>query len=90
MLCEVALGNTLNRTKSDSLLGPKDMEKNKCHSTWGQGKQTPCNEVLVDNIRIPNGKLTDSKVNSVLMYNEYIVYNTDQIKQAYLIVVKKK
>ena len=90
LLCEVALGNTLNCTKANSILGPKDMQKNKCHSTWGQGKQTPGGEVIVDNIRIPNGKLTDSKINSVLLYNEYIVYNTDQIRQAYLVVVKKK
>lgn len=72
------------------MLGPKDMQKNNCQSTWGQGQKTPQGEVVVDNIRIPNGKLTDSKVKSVLLYNEYIVYNTDQIKQAYLVVVKKK
>ena len=90
LLCEVALGETLIKLQSDSYLGPKDMEKNKTHSTWGQGQKTPGEDKIVNNVRIPNGKLIDSKKKSVLLYNEYIVYNTDQIKQSYLVVVKKK
>ena len=90
LLCEVALGKTLDKISSDSYLGPKDMKKYGTNSTWGQGQKTPESNTIVDNIRIPNGKLVDSKIKkSVLQYNEYIVYDTSQIKQSYLIVVKK-
>lgn len=89
LLCEVALGNTLNKLDACTHLGPNDMQKNGTHSTWGKGKQTPSGGVKIENVRIPNGKLANSHEKSVLLYNEYIVYNTNQIKQAYLVVVKK-
>jgi len=45
-----------------------------------------------DGVNIPTGNLVDSGVNNpsgyTLQYNEYIVYNTNQIKMKYLFKVK--
>ena len=89
LLCEVALGSQLERIKADPYLSPEKLKKIKCHSTWGQGKYTPSESIEVDEIIIPNGKLHNSGISSSLIYDEYVVYNTDQILFKYLITVKQ-
>lgn len=36
---------------------------------------------------VPTGKLVQNKVASSLLYNEYIVYDTAQIRERYLVEV---
>lgn len=53
------------------------------HSTKGLGKKVPEESGYVkwrNDVIVPCGKPVSSKVKaSELMYNEYIVYNTDQV-----------
>lgn len=44
--------------------------------------------ILSDGVKVPLGKLKKNKTKSSLLYNEYIVYNEDQIKLRYLVNVK--
>ncbi|KAL7677667.1 hypothetical protein ACOME3_003907 [Neoechinorhynchus agilis] len=45
--------------------------------------------VTDDGVRIPIGKpITDSNIESGLLYNEYIVYDVNQINIKYLLMVK--
>lgn len=58
------------------------------HSTKGLGKKVPLESEYVkwrDEVVIPCGKPVASKVKeSELMYNEYIVYKTDQVSMSIL------
>lgn len=88
LLCEVALGTQLKKTQADPYLCPEKLKKEKCHSTWGMGQNTPSSSAVVDGVSVPNGKLGKSGVSSCLLYDEYIVYDTNQISLKYLVVVK--
>ncbi|ESO94891.1 hypothetical protein LOTGIDRAFT_147482, partial [Lottia gigantea] len=92
LLCEVSLGNvnTLLSAdyKADKLPPGKD-------SVLGAGQVAPdptCNKTLSDGVVVPVGKGVDTKVRNsagyTLNYNEYIVYDTKQIKMKYLLKVK--
>lgn len=63
------------------------------HSTKGVGKNEPDSSQFVtmeDGCIVPCGKLRPSKrtENLALLYNEYIVYKTDQVKLRYLVKVE--
>ena len=56
----------------------------------GRSEPNPKSNITLENgCVVPTGKLIESKEgkNSSLLYNEYIVYNVDQIKQRYLVNV---
>ncbi|KAL0383594.1 UNVERIFIED_CONTAM: Poly [ADP-ribose] polymerase 1 [Sesamum calycinum] len=80
LLSEVALGEYMDKP-------PKGK-----HSTKGLGKKVPLESEHVkwkDDIVVPCGKPVASKVKtSELMYNEYIVYNTAQVKMQFLLKVR--
>lgn len=88
LLCEVALGEMYERTHSEYVT---TLPKGK-HSTKGCGRTAPSTteiHVMSDGVEIPLGKGVDSGVNtSSLLYNEYIVYDVNQIKMRYLLRVK--
>jgi len=90
LICEVALGTP------NKLLGA-DYEADKlpkgCSSVLGQGKTIPSTEVDCDaGLKLPQGPpkktAVDNKKGYTLQYNEYIVYNTNQIKMKYLAKIK--
>lgn len=91
LLCEVALGDMNELTRADYYAGELAEEKKK-HSTKGVGSTSPHSStyVTMDNgCVIPSGKgVKDKNLNTSLLYNEYIVYNTDQIKMKYLLRMK--
>lgn len=89
LLCDVALGNQSKRTSADYYISKKSLDKEKCNSTWGMGKSTPRKFMEVDGVNIPCGKLINSKIKSDLLYDEYIVYDTKQVNQKYLVLFKK-
>lgn len=84
LLCEVALGNMmeLNQARYVQKL-PDNM-----HSCKGVGKTQPNPAgayVGPDGVEIPMGTgVTDSKLQSALLYNEYIVYDVAQVNCQYL------
>ncbi|ESQ37899.1 hypothetical protein EUTSA_v10028509mg [Eutrema salsugineum] len=89
LLCEVALGDMNELLYSDynaDKLPPGKL------STKGVGKTAPNlseAQTLEDGVVVPLGKPVDhSSSKGTLLYNEYIVYNTEQIKMRYVIQVK--
>ncbi|XWS46946.1 hypothetical protein CRYUN_Cryun14cG0111600 [Craigia yunnanensis] len=88
LLSEVALGKVYELTKAKYI---EKLPKGK-HSTKGLGKKVPKKSDFVkwkDEIIVPCGKPVPSNVQaSELMYNEYIVYNTAQVKMQFLLKVR--
>ncbi|RID70829.1 hypothetical protein BRARA_C02811 [Brassica rapa] len=89
LLCEVALGDMnelLNSDYNADKLPPGKL------STKGVGRTAPNPseaKTLEDGVVVPLGKPVDhSSSKGALLYNEYIVYNTEQIKMRYVIQVK--
>ncbi|XP_024168166.1 poly [ADP-ribose] polymerase 1 isoform X2 [Rosa chinensis] len=88
LLSEVALGEIHELQKATYMDKPP---KGK-HSTKGLGRKKPEESDYVkwrDDVTVPCGKPVDSHVRaSGLMYNEYIVYDTAQVKMQFLLKVK--
>ena len=52
-------------------------------------RNSPENTTMIDAVGISNGKLIPNKSTAFsLLYYEFIIYNTNQYKMKYLIVVK--
>ncbi|GMI66597.1 poly(ADP-ribose) polymerase 2, poly(ADP-ribose) polymerase [Hibiscus trionum] len=90
LLCEVALGDMaeLLQAKSDANKLPDGKL-----STKGVGATAPDPseaQTLDDGVIVPLGKPKEQKREGALWYNEYIVYNVDQIRMRYLIQVSFK
>jgi poly [ADP-ribose] polymerase len=89
LLCEVACGNPNKKQYFDS--GSANLPKGK-HCTKGMGRNhpDPKNEVTHDDVIFPMGppmKGDDGEKRGI-SYNEWIVYNTSQIKMKYLLKCK--
>ncbi|KAL9227702.1 hypothetical protein vseg_003357 [Gypsophila vaccaria] len=88
LLSEVALGQVYELEKAQYMDKPP---KGK-HSTKGLGKMVPDEKGFTnwrDEVVAPCGKPVDSKVkSSELLYNEYIVYDTAQVKMQFLLKVR--
>ncbi|XVF32425.1 hypothetical protein REPUB_Repub17cG0081600 [Reevesia pubescens] len=88
LLSEVALGEVYELKKAKYI---EKLPQGK-HSTKGLGKKVPKKSDFVkwkDEITVPCGKPVSSNVQaSELMYNEYIVYNTAQVKMQFLLKVR--
>ncbi|CAD8171360.1 unnamed protein product [Paramecium pentaurelia] len=82
LLCDVSLGKWQERTQAD--YEASNLEPD-CQSTKGIGKMAPTQNVQFSDFQVPIGKLEDQQINSDLMYNEYIVYNVDQVQIKYLV-----
>ena len=90
LLSEVALGNMYECTGAEYVEKLPDGK----HSTFGIGKTMPDKSdahITDDGVQVPFGKGVKSGVpKSDLLYNEYIVYDTAQIRQKYLLQVNFK
>ncbi|XP_073525701.1 uncharacterized protein [Phyllobates terribilis] len=88
LLCEVALGDMEELLYSN--YNADQLPKGKL-STKGVGRTAPDaseGEVMKDGVIVPNGKAKEQKGRQgSLLYNEYIVYNVDQIRMRYLLQV---
>lgn len=84
LLCEVALGGQFE-CKAANYVTKLPNDK---HSTKGMGKTYPNAEeshMRSDGVEIPLGKpVSDDKLKSSLLYNEYIVYDVAQVNVQYL------
>ena len=84
-LCEVALGNMYERIACEYIT---ELPSGK-HSTKGLGTQTPEeNNIKLNGIKVPIGKLVNSNVSSSLNYDEFIVYDQTQVKLKYIVLVE--
>ncbi len=87
-LARVALGTVGRRVNADYYITPASLKKEKVDSIQGIGRYTPKSHVVVDNIKVPTGPLIEQKINCSLLYDEHMVYNSDQLLLKYLILVK--
>lgn len=87
LLCEVALGESNELFYSD--YNAANLPDGKL-STKGCGSYGPSedNFVELDGVTVPMGPGGDIAVNGSLRYNEYIVYDVNQVKMKYLVKVK--
>ena len=87
LLCDVALGNMYERSQADYITKlPTGF-----HSTKGVGKTSPdpADYSEIEGSKVPFGKgLKDDKIDTALLYNEYIVYDVAQINAKYLFELK--
>ena len=96
LMCEVVLG------KSKELYSAEYIEKleHPYNSVKGCGRRGPGYKhtiTLPNGVKIPYGKVIDYFQNDPeqlrkmnLYHNEYIVYNTSQIRMRYVVQIKKK
>lgn len=88
LLSEVALGNMHELHNADYI---EKLPANK-HSTKGVGKNQPDSSQVHtrnDGVVIPLGKtVSDNKLRTSLLYNEYIVYDVAQAHVQYLLKMK--
>ena len=91
LICEVALGNMLELKAAKSDL--KKLPDGK-HSTFGRGRLMPDPTKSLktsDGVEIPLGTPIELEaMKTALIHNEFIVYDTDQIKMKYLFKVNFK
>ncbi|ATZ80272.1 putative poly ADP-ribosyl transferase [Bodo saltans virus] len=87
---EVALGDPLDLYHADFNMSYDKLSKIKKQSTWAKGASAPESDTVIDNVIIPNGKLKKRSIDKSysLLYDEFIIYNANQYKIKYLIVVK--
>ena len=94
LLAEVNVGTECKKICADPYINKNIIEKKQYKSVWGQGKLTPKSGITIgdesNGMYIPNGKLKRSSVNSVLIYDEKIVYSLDQIQPRYMMVLDLK
>ena len=90
LLCEVALGTQYQKKQSEFI----EQLADGYHSTWGMGQSIPDiseTVILDDGLIIPMGKLVNSNRSGLsLAYDEFIVYNVDQIRIRYAIILDVK
>lgn len=90
LLCEVALGEMVELEEAD--YNADKLPDGKL-STKGAGATAPdpskCH-ILPDGLIIPLGtpKQSNTKAHTSLLYNEFIVYNVEQIRMRYIVQVK--
>ncbi|KAL3682511.1 hypothetical protein R1sor_000533 [Riccia sorocarpa] len=88
LLCEVALGEM--RELYDGDYDADKLPPGKL-STKGVGDTAPDpaqSKTLDDGVVVPMGKAISGDGDGSLLYNEYIVYNTSQIRMRYLLLTK--
>lgn len=87
LLCEVALGEMKKCYAAQNIKKLADGT----HSVWGVGRTQPDpsqNRVLNDGVIVPLGTHVTTKVSSSLLYNEFIVYDVNQVNVKYLAQLK--
>jgi predicted DNA-binding WGR domain protein len=89
LLCETALGHKARRLQADCYCNMAKITKENCHSCWGVGQYAPSSTVVLDDgVIVPNGVLRKTGEKSVLLYDEMMVYDTNQLLFKYIVIVK--
>lgn len=89
LVCEVALGKTLDRTKADYITSLPSGYSSVCG--LGTSEPDPAQFFTTkDGVKVPYGKPQPNPNvdHSELLYNEFIVYDVDQIRMKYLIKLR--
>ncbi|EQC32370.1 hypothetical protein SDRG_10116 [Saprolegnia diclina VS20] len=88
MLTEAALGKTHDVLEAEEFNYDK-VERLGCDSVFGVGRMTPAAEThFTDNgVRMPKGELEPTDADGSLLYNEYVVYRTEQVRLRYVVTL---
>lgn len=90
MLADVALGNQYKLTNARYDIDKNVLSTLGFDSTYGMGGTTTKPKYKLEkNILVPAGDTVETTFNTSLLYDEFIVYDTKQINQKYLVIVKK-
>mmetsp|Transcript_4651 Transcript_4651/g.14031 ORF Transcript_4651/g.14031 Transcript_4651/m.14031 type:complete len:538 (+) Transcript_4651:28-1641(+) len=95
MLCDVALGKQFELLQAEYRAASAAAKKGQ-DSVWGRGATGPDPKGTVSHpgdpaLKVPMGRGAPTGVKrSALLYNEYVVYDTRQIKQKYVLKVHFK
>ncbi|XP_045534555.1 poly [ADP-ribose] polymerase-like [Papilio machaon] len=87
LLCEVALGEMKKCYAAQNI---KKLAEG-THSVWGVGRTQPDpsqNKIIDDGVIVPLGTHITTQVASSLLYNEFIVYDVNQVNVKYLVQLK--
>ncbi len=89
LLCEVSLGKQYEKTGSEFVTWLPNAQY---QSTWGKGESTTDPKdtmTMSDGTVVPYGKLVkNDSTNGSLLYDEFIVYNENQIKIRYALKLR--
>lgn len=89
MLNVVALGKQYEKTEAECDITKSKIRKLGYDSTYGRGSTTTKMKYKInDKIYVPAGETIKYDEKTNLLYDEFIVYDTKQIMQKYLVVVK--
>ncbi|OQS03866.1 hypothetical protein THRCLA_03849, partial [Thraustotheca clavata] len=88
MLTEVALGKPHKVLEAEEF-NYESVKAKGCESIFGVGRMTPSTEthLVKSGVRMPKGTLESTDAEGTLLYNEYVVYRTEQIKIRYVVTV---
>ena len=88
LLCEVALGNEYKLTASEHIV-KLPPGKHSCKGIGKTGPDPSMEKKLSDGVVVPIGNgVEDKDLDSTLLYNEYIIYDTSQCNMKYLVKLK--
>lgn len=85
LMCDVALGNSKVLTQAFNVV---DIPNDQFQSIHGQGYYCPANYQQIDGLKTPSCGWIISTQAIRLIYNEFIVYNPNQVKIKYLFKMK--
>ena len=86
-LCDVAVGKPFNTRNCDSSLSLKTIPKG-TNSTRGMGQLVPSKTKDINGSKLQLGPLVTEKNNGWIGFNEFIVYDVDQVNMKYLFKIK--
>ncbi|ETV92242.1 hypothetical protein, variant 1 [Aphanomyces invadans] len=89
ILTEVALGTSVKAVEAHEY-SFEALQQLQCHSVLGVGRMTPTKAshfVSDDGVKMPMGMLEPTDADGTLLYNEYVVYRTDQMRMRYAVSV---
>lgn len=89
LLSKISLGNQLIKTQADPSICLNKIKEQNYNSVLGRGKYSSSEILEINNMLIPNGQLQNLNINSDLLYDEFVIYNTDQLITKYLVLVKQ-
>lgn len=90
LLVEVALGKSHRAQEAEDLSYKALQDEHGCDSTHGVGRMAaPEDEhsVTADGVVVPTGELEPSDGSGSLLYNEFIVYRSEQVRLRYAVTL---
>jgi poly [ADP-ribose] polymerase len=85
---EVVLGNVYEQDGPNYSITKNSLAKQNFDSALGIGKWGPESSSTYQGVLIPNGQTTELRKKTYLLYNEYVVYDINQILIKFLVLVK--